>query len=66
MDRVVKHCKTPSRCKGSKKLAKKSHHGTHAVTYLDLCEGGQHGDAPLHGHGDGGVDAPGEGDVDDG
>ena len=35
-------------------------------TYLDLCEGGKHGDAPLHGHGDGGVDAPREGDVDEG
>ena len=36
------------------------------VTDLDLGEGGQHGDAPLHGEGDGGVHGAGEAHVDQG
>ena len=36
------------------------------VTDLDLGEGGQHGDAPLHGEGDCGVHGAGEAHVDQG
>ena len=48
-------------------IAQKKHtvHCT-VVTDLDLGEGGQHGDAPLHGEGDCGVHGAGEAHVDQG
>ena len=48
-----------------KELRRKSILST-AVTDLDLGEGGEHGDAPLHGEGDGGVHGAGEAHVDQG